>query len=165
MDDEIRLKYAAHLEKYEKSHMGGFRKIYPNDNEELYAKFFNQSTSLCAETAASRARCELSKLQREDIAAKQKELESIKKRFSGQRSVAGKSDVRPESPAAEKRRPKEVAVRRRIPSFRIPLYHSQTGSRASSATAGGERKPAATGGEGEESSQIQTVRDKSVSKN
>lgn len=110
--------------------MGGFRKIYPNNNEESYEKFFDQRTSLCAETAASRARCELSKLQREDIEAKQRELENMRKRFSGggKTSTPGKSnDVRPESPSAERTRPKGLPIKRRIPNLRIPLYTSRAG--------------------------------------
>ena len=129
-EEDIRNKYAIHLERYEKTHMGGFRKIYPNHNEELYEKFFDQRTSLCAETAASRARCELSRIQREDIEAKQRELENMRKRFcGGKTSTTGNSnDVRPESPSSEKRtRPKGLPIKRRIPNLRIPLYTSRAG--------------------------------------
>lgn len=120
----MRAKYALHLEKYEKTHLGGYRRIYPKDNnEEVYAKFFNQSTSLCAETAASRARSELSKMQREDIATKQKELENYRKKL---KPGAAKSEMRPESPASEKKVRSELPMRKRIPSFRIPLYTSRT---------------------------------------
>ena len=36
----------THLQAYEKKHMGGFRRIYPQDGdgENPYAKFFDQST-------------------------------------------------------------------------------------------------------------------------
>ena len=38
------------------------RRIYPqNNNEEKYSQLFEQSSSLCAETAASKARNELVK--------------------------------------------------------------------------------------------------------
>lgn len=117
--------------------MGGFRRIYPRGNEELYAKFFNQSTSLCAETAASRARSELSKLQREDIESKQRELEQYRKRFSGSRTGVARTgggagavggDMRPESPGNERRvRPKGLPIKRRVPYFRIPLYSKKMG--------------------------------------
>lgn len=110
--------------------MGGFHRIYPQNNEELYAKFFDQRTSLCTETAASRARCELSKLQREDIETKQRETENLRKRFAGGKaSTTGKNeDVRPESPSGEKRtRPKGLLIKRRIPNLRIPLYTSKAG--------------------------------------
>lgn len=128
-EEDVRSKYAIHLESYEQTHMGGFRRIYPKDNEELYEKFFNQRTSLCVETAASRARCELAKLQREDIESKQKELENFRKRFSGSKaSVSDKNDVRPESPSGEKKvRPKGLPMKRRMPNLRIPLYTSRAG--------------------------------------
>lgn len=124
-----------HLERYEKTHLGGFRRIYPKGNEELYESFFNQRTSLCTETAASRARCELSKLQREDIEMKQKELENFRKRFSGGKAtvISKSEDVRPESPSAEKKtRPEVLPIRRRIPSLRIPLYTSRAGFKTES---------------------------------
>lgn len=38
------------------------RRIYPeNNNEQKYSELFEQSSSLCAETAASKARTELAK--------------------------------------------------------------------------------------------------------
>lgn len=110
--------------------MGGFRRIYPQNNEELYEKFFDQRTSLCAETAASRARCELSKLQREDIETKQRELENLRKRFSGGKAstTSKNEDVRPESPSGEKRtRTKGLPMKRRTPNLRIPLHTSRAG--------------------------------------
>ena len=133
-EDDIRAKYAIHLEKYEKTHMGGFRKIYPQGNEEPYVKLFNQSTSLCAETAASRARCELSKLQREDIESKQKELENYRKKLSGSK-VGGKGDdVRPESPTGEKKAKAGLLPKRRVPTLRIPLYTSKAGLKSADTT-------------------------------
>ena len=46
--------------------MGGYRRIYPQEGwegDDPYAKFFEQSSSLCAETAASKARMELARVQ------------------------------------------------------------------------------------------------------
>lgn len=75
-EQEARASYEAHFEKYEESHIGGFRRIYPiNGNEERYGKYFNQSTSLCAQTVASKARADLAKQMRQDLEQKQKELE------------------------------------------------------------------------------------------
>ena len=91
----------ARLENFESTHSGGFRRIYPNGNEDQYAKFFDQGTSLCAETAASRARNELSKQQRVEIEAKQRESDVMRKKLSGaSRFLAGKriEELRPESP-------------------------------------------------------------------
>lgn len=111
--------------------MGGFRRIYPNGNEEHYEKFFNQSTSLCAETASSRARTELSRLQREDIEAKQKELECYRKKLSSSNSTSTKTakseDARPESPTTEKKEKLtcRLSIKRRPSGFhRTPLYCS-----------------------------------------
>ena len=56
----------AHLLAHEKKHMGGFRRIYPVESsaDNHYSKFFEQSSSsLCSETAASKARSELARLQ------------------------------------------------------------------------------------------------------
>jgi len=99
-DDDIRQKYLARLENFESTHSGGFRRIYPNGNEEQYAKFFDQGTSLCAETAASRARNELSKQQRVEIEAKLRESDVMRKKLSGARFLGGRrvEELRPESP-------------------------------------------------------------------
>ena len=118
----MRAKYEIHLETYEKSHLGGFRKIYPNKNEEKYSKFFDQSTSLCSETAASKARSELAKIQREDIEAKQKELEKYQKKTTGSKPSNVKiDDMRPESPTCEKKS-KPLTIKRRGSGFQIPAH-------------------------------------------
>ena len=113
----------AQLENYELSHAGGFRRIYPNQNEEHYARFFDQGTTLCAETAASKARSEMSRLQREEIEIKQKEIHSYKNLTGGKLvsgTSSGKSDeVRPESPAGSERKGK-ISHSRRGGYFRIP---------------------------------------------
>lgn len=66
-DEEEKAKYTAHQQAYEKKYIGGFRRIYPLWEEEgkddPYLKYFEQSTSLCADTAASKARMELARLQ------------------------------------------------------------------------------------------------------
>lgn len=126
-DEEIRAKYAAHLETYETTHKGGFRRIYPNGNEEYYSKLFDHSTSLCAETAASKARTELSRQLREELEAKQKEIQSFRQKLgasSDQPGAAkGKTEgPRPESPRGEGKRVGEsVSIPRRT-SFRLPTY-------------------------------------------
>lgn len=129
-ESDVRAKYEARLETYEKTHMGGFRRIYPNEEKAYYAKFFDQSTSLCTETAASRARSELSKQQREGIEAKLKETEQYRKKLgpssiatvSGEKGRESRNDGwRAESPPAEKKS-SGVTVRRRAMSFRLPSY-------------------------------------------
>lgn len=52
---------------WEEKHKGNFRKIYPSQGSEIYDKFFNQNlSSLFQDTAASRAREEASRVQREE---------------------------------------------------------------------------------------------------
>lgn len=48
--------WLAQEEKYESSHLGGYRRIYPGRGMDKYEPFFKQSSSLFQETAASRAR-------------------------------------------------------------------------------------------------------------
>lgn len=43
-------------ERYEDSHLGGYRRIYPGPDSEKYAPFFKHNSSLFQETAASKAR-------------------------------------------------------------------------------------------------------------
>lgn len=134
VEDDTQAKYEAHLEEYEKTHKGGFRRIYPNGEEAYYAKFFDQSTSLCTETAASRARSELSRQQREGIEAKQKEMDQYRKKV-GNPSAASASKggggsnggriegLTAESPLGERKRTASGAtVRRRAMSFRLPSH-------------------------------------------
>lgn len=123
------MKYEAHFASHEKTHLGGFRRIYPNGNEEYYSKFFDQSTSLCAETAASRARSELAKQLREELQAKQQEAEQYRRNLGppsatqpsdrGEKDGGEGSGPRPESPGKGDGRP--AGVKRRI-SFRLPRY-------------------------------------------
>lgn len=86
-DEQSVAKYEEELKAFEDSNKGGFRlvlptinssccelmllvpcmnccyrRIYPeNNNEQKYSELFEQSSSLCAETAASKARNELAK--------------------------------------------------------------------------------------------------------
>ncbi|KAJ9592946.1 hypothetical protein L9F63_015370, partial [Diploptera punctata] len=53
---------------WEESHMGNFRCVYPQEGCEKYEPFFHQNqSSLFQDTAASRAREECSRLQREEL--------------------------------------------------------------------------------------------------
>ena len=91
--------YMEHLASHEKKHMRGFKLIYPNGNEEKYRKFFEQSASLFGETAASRARQECARNQREEIEAKQKQLEGVK---NAPKPKLPPKALKPESPGHEK---------------------------------------------------------------
>lgn len=58
-NEELRQSQAAsveQMEKYEAKHMGGFRRIFPREGGEKYEKYFQHSSSLFQETAASKAR-------------------------------------------------------------------------------------------------------------
>lgn len=116
VDDSRDKYYAEHVQEYEQGHLGGYRRIYPGKNDDYYAPFFNQSTSLCAETAASRARTELAKQLREEIETKQKEMAQYLQRPAKKPKNEG---AVPESPGRE---PATKVVRKphRRPSFRLP---------------------------------------------
>ena len=92
------------LTKYEDSHIGNFRRIYPENNEEEYQRFFENSCSLFQETAASKARSECARLQREKIKAKKEEIELMRRKNCGMRNPHDPDGMRPESGRARQRR-------------------------------------------------------------
>ncbi|CAK9825756.1 Tubulin polyglutamylase ttll6 [Anthophora retusa] len=80
--------------KWEDEHMGNFRRIYPCAESEKYEHYFRQtSISVYQDTAASRAREEASRIQKEENEMKIKEQEN--KKMSGKWSD---SKLHPESP-------------------------------------------------------------------
>ncbi|KOC59302.1 Tubulin polyglutamylase ttll6 [Habropoda laboriosa] len=107
--------------KWEDEHMGNFRRIYPCAESEKYEPFFRQtSISVYQDTAASRAREEASRIQKEENEMKIKEQESKK--------VFGKwSDpkLHPESPNTshkfattnDQEKSKTAPVPKKIPSL------------------------------------------------
>lgn len=119
-DEQSMAKYEEELKAFEDSNRGGFRRIYPeNNNEEKYSQLFEQSSSLCAETAASKARNELAKQQREELESKKKDLQHSKTKCS-------KSDnLRPESPTRVVTR-RYVPPRRHLMPYRLPATLQQT---------------------------------------
>ena len=117
-EEEERVKSVQRSQTYEERHMGGFRRIYPvgSREDDPYCKFFEQSSSLCAETAASKARMELVKMQREEIERKSKDDERMRARLGGvERRERGEEEG--EVQDKQKNRHK-VAIRRRFP-FRL----------------------------------------------
>ena len=54
--EEQQREYLANLDAYEQSHLGNFRRIYPNNNESDYERFMHSSASIFQETAAYKAR-------------------------------------------------------------------------------------------------------------
>ena len=63
---------------WEESHMGNYRCIYPREDGEKYEAFFHQNqSSLFQDTAASRAREECARLQREELEVIRISLQSV----------------------------------------------------------------------------------------
>nr|XP_039251875.1 tubulin polyglutamylase ttll6-like [Styela clava] len=73
------MQYLEVITKYEDQHMGGFRRIYPGPGAEKYDKYFENSCSLFQTTAASKAREEAAKAQREEIRIKQEKKDAMMK--------------------------------------------------------------------------------------
>ncbi|XP_036045138.1 tubulin polyglutamylase TTLL13 [Onychomys torridus] len=80
-------------ERYEDSHLGGYRRIYPGPDSEKYAPFFKHNGSLFQETAASKAREECARQQLEEIRLKQEQQENpgTKKRRENKDQNQGES--------------------------------------------------------------------------
>ncbi|KFW93209.1 Tubulin polyglutamylase TTLL13, partial [Phalacrocorax carbo] len=94
--EELESSQAAWLsqaEKYENSHLGGYRRIYPAGGTEKYEPFFKQSGSLFQETASSKAREECARQQLEEIRLKKERLEAVTRKKKTER----KDDLHGES--------------------------------------------------------------------
>ncbi|XP_069654862.1 tubulin polyglutamylase TTLL13 isoform X3 [Haliaeetus albicilla] len=94
--EELESNQAAWLsqaEKYENSHLGGYRRIYPACGTEKYEPFFKQSGSLFQETVSSKAREECARQQLEEIRLKKEKLEAITRKKKTER----KEDLHGES--------------------------------------------------------------------
>ncbi|XP_077989048.1 tubulin polyglutamylase ttll6-like isoform X1 [Glandiceps talaboti] len=110
--EESQANYLEIIEKWEDKHMGNFRRIYPCEGSEKYDKYFQHSGSLFQETAASKARGECARQQREEIRQKQEKLESMLKKGKDKKDRDG---MRPESPTARRRaRPVTRPLPRRL---------------------------------------------------
>ncbi|XP_066492312.1 tubulin polyglutamylase TTLL13 isoform X2 [Tiliqua scincoides] len=85
--------WLAQAEKYEDSHLGGYRRIFPACGTEKYTPFFKHSGSLFQETVASKAREECARQQLEEIRQKQEQKESAssKKRRETKENLQGES--------------------------------------------------------------------------
>ncbi|XP_019327911.1 PREDICTED: tubulin polyglutamylase TTLL6 [Aptenodytes forsteri] len=94
--EELESNQAAWLseaEKYENSHLGGYRRIYPACGTDKYEPFFNQSGSLFQETVSSKAREECARQQLEEIRLKKEQLEAVTRKKKTER----KEDLHGES--------------------------------------------------------------------
>ncbi|XP_008273551.3 tubulin polyglutamylase TTLL13 isoform X1 [Oryctolagus cuniculus] len=76
--EQVESSHLAMLDqqRYEDSHLGGYRRIYPGPNMEKYAPFFKHNSSLFQETAASKAREECARQQLEEIRLKQEQQDT-----------------------------------------------------------------------------------------
>ncbi|XP_068814501.1 tubulin polyglutamylase TTLL13 isoform X1 [Struthio camelus] len=88
-----RAAWLAQAEKYENSHLGGYRRIYPARGTDKYEPFFKQSGSLFQETVASRAREQCARQQLEEIRLKKEEWEVLtgKKKKERKETLQGES--------------------------------------------------------------------------
>ncbi|XP_067286228.1 tubulin polyglutamylase ttll6 isoform X2 [Pseudorasbora parva] len=119
-NEEIRQSQAASMEqmqKYEAKHMGGFRRIFPREGGEKYEKYFQHSSSLFQETAASKAREECARQQLQDLRLKQEQKEREKK---GSR----KQDLQGES-AGERAKSRSIPPPHQNPNS-LPAMLNQT---------------------------------------
>ncbi|XP_032088437.1 tubulin polyglutamylase TTLL13-like isoform X5 [Thamnophis elegans] len=85
--------WLAQAEKYENSHLGHYRRIFPSHGTEKYSPFFKHSGSLFQETVASKAREECARQQLEEIRQKQEQRENTagKKKREVKESLQGES--------------------------------------------------------------------------
>ncbi|XP_068265935.1 tubulin polyglutamylase TTLL13 [Nyctibius grandis] len=83
----------SEAQKYEDSHLGDYRRIYPARGTEKYEPFFKQSSSLFQETAASKAREQHARQQLEKIRLEKEKLEA----FTRKKKREKKEDLQGES--------------------------------------------------------------------
>ncbi|KAG7252641.1 hypothetical protein CRUP_027691 [Coryphaenoides rupestris] len=69
--------------RYEDSHLGAYRRIFPREGGEKYDKYFVHSSSLFQETAASRAREKCTREQLQELYEKQQSNRNIAERWRG----------------------------------------------------------------------------------
>ncbi|PKU32670.1 tubulin polyglutamylase hypothetical protein [Limosa lapponica baueri] len=77
--------WLSRAEKYEDSHLGGYRRIYPACGTEKYEPFFKQSGSLFHETVSSKAREECARHQLEEIRLKKEKVKAITRKQKTER--------------------------------------------------------------------------------
>ncbi|KFZ48222.1 Tubulin polyglutamylase TTLL13, partial [Antrostomus carolinensis] len=85
--------WISQAEKYENSHLGGYRRIYPAPGTDKYEPFFKQSGSLFQETVSSKAREKCARQQLEEIRLKKEKLEAITRK----KKTVRKEDLHGES--------------------------------------------------------------------
>ncbi|XP_034291441.1 tubulin polyglutamylase TTLL13 isoform X5 [Pantherophis guttatus] len=112
--------WLAQAEKYENSHLGHYRRIFPSHGTEKYSPFFKHSGSLFQETVASKAREECARQQLEEIRQKQEQRENT----AGRKKREVKESLQGES-AGEKAQEKSKG---KAALTRMAYSHSKTWS-------------------------------------
>ncbi|KAM3828497.1 tubulin polyglutamylase TTLL13 isoform 2-T2 [Vipera latastei] len=112
--------WLAQAEKYENSHLGHYRRIFPSQGTEKYSPFFKHSGSLFQETVASKAREECARQQLEEIRQKQEQRENT----AGRKKREAKESLQGES-AGEKSQEKSKG---KAAITRMAYSHSKTWS-------------------------------------
>nr|XP_048721837.1 tubulin polyglutamylase TTLL13 isoform X3 [Caretta caretta] len=113
--------WLAQTEKYENTHLGGYRRIYPVLETDKYEPFFKHSSSLFQETVASKAREECARQQLEEIRLKQEQREAT----TGKKKKERKENLQGES-AGEKSRIRRKA---KVPPTRLTYSSTRTCNR------------------------------------
>ncbi|XP_037367277.1 tubulin polyglutamylase TTLL13 [Talpa occidentalis] len=129
--EQIESSRAAMLdqERYEDSHLGGYRRIYPRSDMEKYAPFFKHNGSLFQETAASKAREECARQQLEEIRLKQEQqgFSGCKRRRENRDQNQGESAGEKSAPRARLRNLSiHLAYRNRRREQEQPPVHLDT---------------------------------------
>uniref|UniRef100_A0A8D1ELN3 Uncharacterized protein n=1 Tax=Sus scrofa TaxID=9823 RepID=A0A8D1ELN3_PIG len=129
--EQTEFSHAALLdqERYEDSHLGGYRRIYPGLDTEKYAPFFKHNGSLFQETVASKAREECARQQLEEIRLKQEQQET-----SGNKRRKENKDQNQGESAGEKSQSRarlqgfstHLAFRKRNREKELPPVHLDT---------------------------------------
>ncbi|THD23675.1 putative uncharacterized protein ssa11 [Fasciola hepatica] len=96
-------RFLANSDRYEKNHMGNYRRVYPTDDTHKYDQFLSPNATFYQETMTYKVRSECARQQREEIRQKQEKL--------GLLSNKQKSSLPPESPAPRKLSVKSHAQR------------------------------------------------------
>ncbi|CAF4317967.1 unnamed protein product, partial [Didymodactylos carnosus] len=100
--EDLAQQWQKEIEKWEDTHCGNYRRIYPGPTTERYDRFFTQSGTLYSETAASKARLEQARAQIDELQRKQDKLNAFKnKKTINSRELCGESPTRRPLPSVK----------------------------------------------------------------
>ncbi|CAF0755345.1 unnamed protein product [Didymodactylos carnosus] len=93
--EDLAQQWQKEIEKWEDTHSGNYRRIYPGPTTDRYEKFFTQSGTLYSETAASKARLEQARAQIDELQRNQDKINAFKnKKTNNSRELCGESPTR-----------------------------------------------------------------------